>query len=168
MTIRIPVFLSCPSTLNSRQQAIYDALTEALEQERLQPRALGRSDFPQSDPMTEVFYIARACYGGIILGFAQMDFPAGVLKPGTQSETPIQRTMLPTPWNQIEAGLMVGLRKPLLVFCETGVSGGIFDQGAFGGFIQKLPVDSFGAADREAMRERVRQWSAQVRSMFRS
>ncbi|MDX2156454.1 MAG: hypothetical protein SFW09_08080 [Hyphomicrobiaceae bacterium] len=167
-TIKIPVFLSCPSILNERQQVVYDCLTDALDQERLQPRALGRSDFPQSDPMTEVYYIARACYGAIILGFAQMDFPSGVIKPGTSSETPVARTVLPTPWNQIEAGMMIGLRKPLLVFAEQGVTGGIFDPGAFSGYIQKLTVDNFGPGEREGMRERVRQWSAQVRSLFRS
>lgn len=168
MSIRIPIFLSCASTLNAPQQAIYDHLTHALEQERLQPRALGRSDFPQSDPMTEVLYLARACYGGIILGFAQMDFPGGVLKPGTAAETTVARMVLPTPWNQIEAGLLVGLHKPLLVFAEHGVSGGIFDPGAIGGVIQKLSAQRFGQVEKDGMRERIRQWSAQVRSQFRS
>jgi hypothetical protein len=130
MAIRIPIFLSAPTTLNPAQQAIYDAILRCLEDERLQPRALGRSDFPQSDPLTEVYYVARACYGGIILGFAQLDFESGVLKRGSPAQKRLGPIVMPSPWNQIEAGMLVALRRPILVFVEEGITGGIFDQGA--------------------------------------
>ena len=168
MAIRIPIFLSAPTTLNPAQQAIYDAILRCLEDERLQPRALGRSDFPQSDPLTEVYYLARACYGGIILGFAQLDFESGVLKRGSPAEKRLGPIVMPSPWNQIEAGMLVALRRPILVFVEEGITGGIFDQGAHSGYLQKFRAEGFDDHDREQMRERIRLWSAVVRTAFRS
>jgi hypothetical protein len=168
MAIKIPVFLSAPTTLNSLQQAIYDAALNILDDENLQPRALGRSDFPQSDPLTEVYYVARACYGGIVLGFAQIEFDQGVMKRGSPAEKPVGKMTFPTPWNQIEAGILIALKRPLLVFVEEGVTGGVFDQGAFSGYLQRFRPDAFDTHDREQMRERIRLWSAAVRTSFRN
>ena len=36
----------------------------------------------------------------------------------------------PTPWNQLETGLLFGLGLPLLVLKQEGITGGIFDEGA--------------------------------------
>lgn len=169
MAIRIPVFVSAPSVLNPAQQSVYDYVTGALAEEGLQPRALGRSDFPESDPITEVYYIARACYGGLILGFSQIEVVDGILRKGTQVESKISATLhMPTPWNQIEAGMLSALRKPLLVFVENGVSGGVFDKGAIRGFLQNFDAYNMSVHDWEQIRERIRLWTANVRTAFRS
>lgn len=169
MAIKISVFLSAPTMINAEQQAVYDFVCDALGEENLQPRALGRSDFPQSDPTTEVYYLARACYGGIILGFGQVEALSGMVKRGTPVEKQIvSPIVVPTPWNQIEAGILLALRKPILVFGEAGVSGGVFDQGAFPGFLQVFDPHRMAEVDWENMRERIRLWSADVRHQFRT
>ena len=168
MAVSIPVFLSAPTSLNLEQDEIYKFTVDALRQEALLPRALGRGDYPQHDPLTEVYFIARACYGGLILGFSQVEASSGVIKSGTSNEKQITSPVrFPTPWNQIEAGLLLALRKPLLVFCQDGVAGGIFDQGAFSGFLQRFKPGAMTSTDWEQMRERVRHWSAEVRGHFR-
>ena len=42
-----------------------------LDDNDLEARALGRSDYPTELPLREVLLIARHCPGGIILGFEQ-------------------------------------------------------------------------------------------------
>jgi hypothetical protein len=169
MAIKISIFLSAPTMINADQQVVYDFVCDALGEENLQPRALGRSDFPQSDPTTEVYYMMRACYGGIILGFTQIEATSGTIKPGTSAAKEISQPVnLPTPWNQIEAGIMLAMRKPILVFAQEGVSGGVFDQGAFPGFLQVFNPLKMGEIDWENMRERIRLWSADVRHQFRN
>jgi hypothetical protein len=168
VVLKLPVFVSTPSALNPLQDQIFDFLTQALDQERLQPRTLGRSDYPKSDPITEAYYIARACYGGLIVGFAQLEFEQGVVKRGTPREQSVARTALPTPWNHIEAGILVALRRPLLVFVENSVEGGVFDQGAYSGFLHRFSPSKFGEDEQEGMREAIRSWSADVRAFYRA
>lgn len=169
MAVSIPIFLSAPTRLSPPQAEVYEFAVGALTEEALSPRALGRSDFPQHDPLTEVFYVARACYGGVIMGFTQVEATKGKIKAGTEAEAEISTPLaLPTPWNQIEAGLLMGMRKPLLIFSQDGVSGGVFDQGAFSGYLQKFRPGGMTIGDWEQMRERIRLWAADVRKHFRS
>ena len=169
MSIKIPVFVSAPSLLNPAQQSIYDYVVGALAEEKLQPRSLGRSDFPESDPITEVYYVARACYGGLILGFSQIEAKTGVIRRGTPGEVSLEKPLiLPTPWNQIEGGILAALRKPLIVFAEKGVSGGVFDQGAIRGYLQVFDPAAMSVHDWDQIRERIRHWTAIVRTTYRS
>lgn len=168
MAINIPIFLSCPSVLSDAQNNVYDFVCSTLASEGMLPRALGRSDFPHSDPMTEVFYIARACYGGVILGFSQMQFEQGIFRKNTLSETPLDVTSLASSWNQIEAGMLVALQRPLLIFVEKGVTGGVFDRDSVAGCVQELDPEAITDVDREQIVERVKHWGAAVRTAFRS
>src|ERR1035438_6722877 len=69
--MRIPVFLSAPTVLTNEQEALRKLILRQLDRNGLEPRALGRSDYPTELPLREVLTIARHCAGGIILGFQQ-------------------------------------------------------------------------------------------------
>ena len=75
--MRIPVFVSCPTALNRAQNAARQRLIREIEQLGLEPRALGRSDYPTDYPLREVAVIAKHCSGGVILGFEQIFVSAG-------------------------------------------------------------------------------------------
>ncbi len=185
MAVEIPIFLSKPTRLNPRQRNVLRYVNLVLKQECLLPRTLGQSDFPQTNPIAEACHLARACYGGLILGFTQIKTPRGLYthKPESRPKTKDKpravtvaapedtRTpgpvLIPSPWNHLEAGMLVALRKPLLVFAEKGIAGGIFDKGAFSGFMQEFDPEKFTPREREIVRERVRLWSAEVRWAFR-
>ena len=67
--MRIPVFVSCPTSLSTKQDASRNLILAELKNCGLEPRALGRSDYPTDYPLREVLVIAKHCSGGIILGF---------------------------------------------------------------------------------------------------
>ena len=99
---------------------------------QMEPRALGRDEYPKDYPLKEVYVIAKHCSGGIILGFEQILVIQGIRKRGTDEPKAIDNkkpVLIPTPWNHIEAGLLFGLRLPLLIFKEEGIEGGVFDHG---------------------------------------
>ena len=102
--MKIPVFVSCPTLLNDSQQASRELILQELERFRLEPRALGRSDYPVDVPLREVLVLARRCAGGLILGFSQLLINAGVTKAGTPQEREVSSIVMPSPWNQIEGG----------------------------------------------------------------
>jgi len=162
--MEIPVFVSCPTTLSEKQAASRVIVMRMMRRYRLEPRSLGRSDYPTELPLREVLVIARHCSGGIILGFEQYRSLQGINKPGTANEEYQEfTTSFPTPWNQLEAGILFGLRLPILIFRETDVYGGIFDTGVTDVFIHPMPDD---ASDNQALNDVFLKWQANVRQNY--
>ena len=139
---KIPVFVSCPTDLNPTQEKKREVILKILDEMFMEPRALGRSDFPIDYPLKEVYVVAKHCSGGIILGFEQMLIKSGTKKRGiVDKEAQIKDIIIPTPWNNLEAGILFGLKVPLLIFKEDKIEGGIFDYGITDVFeVDAIPV----------------------------
>ena len=162
--MRIPVFVSSPTALSAQQNVARRLVLRELDHSGLDPRALGRSDYPTELPLREVLTIARHCAGGIILGFSQFRADTGVWKEETPGEKAADLPVrFPTPWNQLEAGILFSLGLPLLVFREQGISGGVFDNGVTDVFVHPMPT---GREDSKALRAVFLKWQAVVRVIY--
>ncbi len=167
--MRIPVFVSGPTVLSPTQAGSRKVVTDLLERCRMDPRALGRSDYPKDAPLKEVLIIAKHCHGGVILGFEQLQVTAGTWKRGTKEQRKVEAAgpiPIPTPWNQLEAGVLFGLRLPLLIFREPGVSGGIFDVGATDVFVHTMPPARPTSRKRDELEQVFLKWSAAVQRHY--
>lgn len=165
--MKIPVFVSCPTALNRNQEVALKVVMEELEILCLEPRALGRSDYPTDLPLREVYVLGTHCSGGIILGFEQFFTQEGVFKRGTPEERRISAGIsYPTPWNQLEAGVLFGLGLPLLVFCDENIEGGIFDPGVTDVFVHHMPPPRITKQKRQELRELFLKWQARVREHY--
>jgi hypothetical protein len=167
--MKIPVFVSCPTKLNRRQNRSREQILRELGRLQLEPRALGRSDYPSEFPLREVSVIAKHCSGGIILGFQQFIATAGIWKPGTKEKRSLsggKTEHFPSPWNHLEAGIIFGLQLPLLIFREEPVRGGVFDEGVTDVFIHSISYKKLQDAKLEAFREVLLKWSAKVREHY--
>jgi hypothetical protein len=161
--MEIPVFVSCPTNLSSDQENARSVVLRQLRRYKLTPRSLGRSDYPTELPLREVLVIARHCAGGVILGFEQFRSMDGISKPGTPEEKRLRSaTPFPTPWNNLEAGILFGLGIPLLIFRDSGISGGIFDTGVTDVFIHPMPTGRSG----DGLNEVFLKWQASVRRRY--
>lgn len=159
---KIPVFISCPTTLNKKQNDIRKFIIDVLDDLNMEARALGRSDYPKDFPLKEVAIIAKRCSGGIILGFEQIRVFTGKIKAGTSAEKDILTEMsFPSPWNHIEAGILFGLKLPLLIFKEEGLSGGVFDYGISDAFVHTFP-DKLNDKKKDEIKQVIQKWYAQV------
>ena len=138
---KIPVFVSCPTTLSKEQEKYNAKINKLLAQNGLERRALGRSDYPLENPLKEVYALARHCAGGLILGFEQLYLEQGVKKRGSADEAPIESLSLPTPWNNLEAGILYSLDLPLMIIKEKNIGGGIFDVGTSTYFVHSFESD---------------------------
>jgi hypothetical protein len=163
---KIPVFISCPTTLNKKQSELRKFLISIIEDLNMEPRALGRSDYPKDYPLKEVAIIATRCSGGIILGFEQIRVSNGKIKVGTPKESDITTEMLiPTPWNHIEAGILFGLKLPLLIFKEEGITGGVFDNGITDAFVHTLP-QKLDIKKKDEIKQVIQKWFGQVSVLY--
>ncbi len=166
--MKIPVFVSCPTSLNRKQQACRQIILRELERLELEPRAIGRSDYPTILPLREVLMLAGHCAGGIILGFEQYYSEMGVRKRGIngQQARVTSPVPFPTPWNHLEAGILFGLKLPLLVFREDGITGGIFDNGVTDIFIHGMPHPKLPISEKRALSAVFLKWQADVRGIY--
>lgn len=162
--MKIPVFVSSPTSLNERQEEQRNLVCRLLDDLNMEPRALGRSDYPADLPLREVLTIAKHCSGGVILGFSQFTATAGIWKKGAPTEAKAKSPVgFPTQWNNLEAGILFALKKPLLVFREHGIAGGVFDPGVSDVFVHDMPdLDS----SQSGLREVFLKWRDKVGAVY--
>jgi hypothetical protein len=159
----IPVFGSTPTYLSEKQEAVYRLILGDLGKFGLQLRTLGQTDYPSSFPLREVYTLAKHCAGGVILGFSQFETDRGTRKRGTPKEESIKhRVVFPSSWNQLEAGILFALQKPLLVFREEGILGGVFDNGVSDLFVHAMPKSDLRGNERKALREVMQKFASEV------
>ncbi|UCE36701.1 MAG: hypothetical protein JSW00_14470 [Thermoplasmata archaeon] len=165
--MKIPVFVSCPTTLNDNQESARKIIIHELDELGLEPRALGRTDYPADFPLKEVLVIANHCSGGVVLGFEQFSTDKGIWKRGMKEER-VQNDLIAfsTPWNHLEAGIMFALSLPLIVFKENSISGGVFDRGVTDVFIHKMPMGELSKQSKNALREVFLNWQRKVRAHY--
>jgi hypothetical protein len=165
--LKIPVFVSCPTVLNKDQEKARTVIIDAIKKLGLEPRALGRTDYPVDYPLKEVFVLAKHCCGGIILGFEQFYTDNGIWKKGTGEEKKQGSSVsFPTPWNQLEAGIMFGLGLPLMVFKEPLITGGVFDPGVTDVFVHKMPMGKLSKKSKSELNQVVLNWQRKVRTLY--
>jgi hypothetical protein len=161
--VDIPVFVSCPTNLSPDQENARKIVISHLKRYRLEPRALGRSDYPTEFPLREVLVIARHCAGGIILGFEQFRSLDGISRPGGSDEKRLKANVsFPTPWNNLEAGILFGLGLPLLIFKEDCVAGGVFDAGVTDVFVHPIPE----TRNDDGLNDVFLKWQSSVRQQY--
>lgn len=167
--MKIPVFVSSPTKLNDAQQRIRLLVFSALDEYGLEPRALGQSDYPTRLPLREVLTIAKHCAGGLILGFEQQFAPYIEIRRGLPhgaNDGSANDVCYPTPWNNLEGGILYSLGLPLLVFRESGISGGIFDNGVSDVFIHPMPESPSSGALAQPVKDVFLKWQADVRRKY--
>ena len=153
----VRVFVSKPSVLDAAQGRFDDALTALLRAHRLEPLTLQQHADPSVRPIDEVKRLMKTCRGAVILGLKQVHVRKGVFGTGTGCEVYLRDVRLPTPWNQIEAGMALMLDLPTLLLCEGSVTGGVFDQGATEGDIHRVEL-SAGPFDVSVLMDPFREW----------
>jgi hypothetical protein len=164
--MKIPVFVSCPTTLTESQQASRMLILDMLDRLELEPRAVGVSDFATQFPLREVAVLARHCSGGVILGFEQFRAQQGIRKCGTPKQMEVTNLKFPTEWNHIETGVLFSAGLPLLVFKEREIAGGIFDLGAADVFLHDMPNSTCSDVHKRQLSAVFLKWQADVRRHY--
>ena len=85
---------------------------------------------------------------------------------GTAEEKPLENLRVPSAWNHLESGILFAIGLPLLVFCEDGISDGIFDHGVSGAFVHKMPPPSINPSERNKWTAVFQKWQAAVRHRY--
>lgn len=120
------VFISAPSLMSASDSVLFEQLVRVVSNAGALPRQFLREDYGQTPPLEEITRRVATSRGVLVFGPTQLKISAGLMREGTVEEQEVTSLGLPTPWNQVEAGIAVGLGKPVLV-ASNGATGGIFD-----------------------------------------
>ena len=167
-SLRIPVFVSCPSALRPDQEASAKIILGQLEANRFHWRALGQPDYPRRLPLREVIGMVRHCSGGVILGFTQYEAKTVTYRRGVRGHQKVLKgpVCFPTPWNHLEAGILYSLKLPILVFREPAIEGGVFDRGIVEEFTHVMPTPQMPKKAKEELRGLFQRWAGEVRARY--
>lgn len=111
--------------------------------------------------------MVKHCSGGIILGFEQFRSTKGESKPGSpNAKTVTSPVSFPTPWNQLEAGILFSAGLPMMIFREPGVAGGVFDIGTSEVFIHQMPSATMQPQALDDLDSVFQNWVARVRAHY--
>jgi hypothetical protein len=159
---QIPVYVSSPSRLTPAQAATAGLLETASGEHGLRWRRLGASDYDPRSPLDAVLSVIRECHGGLVLGFEHSRAESVTVRPGQETETVYKSKATASPWQQIEAAMLVARGLPVLIFRDRDVRDGIFDTGAGGRAVFDVPTP-----DRaDWLGEVFAHWSAEVRAHY--
>jgi hypothetical protein len=128
------VFISRPNWVPEPFEEGLTNFYNLLKAHELNPRTIGRSDYPSKNPLDEVMGLLKKCQGTIVLGIPQIYIKVGTVK----GQNIMNDLQLCTEWNHIEAALAHSLGHPLLVVHHLEVSRGIFDRGAGNYFLHQV------------------------------
>lgn len=156
------IFLSRPTKVTERQSEFILNLEGRLTSAGLIPQTVGVNQFGNEAPLMTVRRLMEQCHGAVVLGLAQLRVITGIAKPGTSAERPVRSLYLPTPWNQLEAGIAFALDLPLLILHEEGVQpDGIFDPQIGDRFVHQTDL-SLEWLDTDAFLQPFQQWMNDV------
>jgi hypothetical protein len=155
------VFISKPTVLTPGQESAFRNWIARLSGLGFESTALEREHYAPA-PWTQLRDVLLSVDGMLVLGFRQMSVSTGHWRPGTE-EAASSAGWYPSPWNQLEAGLAVMARIPVLVAPEGGISDGVFSTDVWTGVVYGLTVDHRLNPESESSRERLDAWADAVR-----
>ena len=76
------------------------------------------------------------------------------------------KVIFPTPWNQLEAGILFNQKLPIMIFREEGITGGIFDEGITDVYIHKMPHKEMSKEALDDLDTVFQNWASEVRARY--
>ena len=114
------IFISVGSAYTDAQKKFIDAVIQWLQNEGLSPQMLGKTVYPDKQPLKVIQETMMQCDGTLVIAFERIFVNDGQEKRGGTEATVLQSQIIPTVWNQIETAMAYGLQQPILVLAEEG------------------------------------------------
>jgi hypothetical protein len=115
------VFLSVGATYSDSQESFVKAFEAFLIQNECKRLTVGRGHYDPRQPIEQARELIEASDAVVVIAFTRTLVQSALDKPGSKAEKEIKDVRYPTVWNQLEAALAFGMKRPLLVIVEEGL-----------------------------------------------
>jgi hypothetical protein len=85
------------------------------------PRIVGKNEYPSGSPLAHIRSVMGECAGVIIVAYERKYLETGMEKRGADSPQKLENRIYTTPWNHIESAIAYSLGLPLYIFCQKGL-----------------------------------------------
>ncbi len=155
------VFVSVGTAYTNKQKAFVDAVVQWLQAEGVSPQILGRTVYPDKQPLKFIQETMTQCDGTLVIAFERIFVNNGEEKRGGEEQKSLQSQIIPTVWNQIETAMAYGLNQPILVLVEKGARREGLLEDKFEWLVMPVTVDANIINTRE-FTETLRRWFANL------
>jgi hypothetical protein len=159
--VSIDVFLSIGTPTTPQQEALIGAFENCLRQHGLNPRALGRTDWSDEQPLRHIRRVMSQCDGTAVLALERVFIATGAEKRGSADESHLTHVSVPSVWVQIESGMAYEQDQPIFVAVADGLrEEGLLEDG-HDWVVQRIPStpEAFTAP---AFQDALLRWKEQV------
>jgi hypothetical protein len=123
----ITVFVSRPSLLNRAQEAQLESICKILTNKGCKLEQLLPAQYDQTSVLSNLTKRVSKCHGLVAFGFSSLHIAKGSFRPSTEQSSSVIDISLATVWNQVETGMAIMRKMPVLLLSDAGVSEGVFD-----------------------------------------
>jgi hypothetical protein len=123
-SLKLKIFLSVGTTYTEKQELFVSSFERLLADYGCERLVVGRDCPAARQPILQVRDLIKKADAVVVLAFTRYAVKTAIEKPDAKDPTEtkeIKNKRYPTVWNQIEAGIAFGLKRPLLVFVEKGL-----------------------------------------------
>lgn len=145
------VFFSMPGNMSMGDELLTKSYRDDLKRKGYEVEYYKKDDYPEFGQFTKIKESIMESSAMVVFGLKQVKVEQGKLYPNTSSERSMGEKFLPTPWNELEAGMGLIRNLPILLVKDPSIDSGIFDEKLSECFVSTIStVDDIGNLDANA------------------
>ena len=139
---RKKIFFSMPGCMKKSDEILTMAYRDYLEKEGYEVIYYNRDDYPEFGQLSRVRESIKKSSAMIVFGFKQIGISNGVQYPDTDKECVLENVWMSTSWNELEFGMGLMQKLPILIVKDKDIESGMFDSKLSECFVSTVRVDS--------------------------
>lgn len=135
------IFFSMPGSLSKQAEVITKDYRDFLEAKGYKALYYEKDEYPEFGQFNKIRQSITNSSAMIAFGFKQINIKQGVLHPNTATEVEIQDKYMSTSWNELEVGMGLMNKLPILLVKDKDIDSGVFDSKLSEAFVATITAD---------------------------
>ena len=135
------IFFSMPGSLSKQAEVITKDYRDFLEGKGYKVLYYEKDEYPEFGQFSKIRQSITNSSAMIAFGFKQINIEKGILHPNTPNEVEIQNKYMSTSWNELEVGMGLMNKLPILLVKDKDIDSGVFDSKLSEAFVATITAD---------------------------
>ena len=136
------IFFSMPGSLSTKDELITIEYKKELERKGFSVIYYQRDHYPHGGQLSKIRTEIESCCGMIVFGLKQILIHKATYRPLLVEEKQWANQWLTTPWCELEVGMGIMNKIPLLIVKDSEITEGVFDECLSESFVFRIDANS--------------------------